>query len=195
MPALARDKETDLMQTVNSILFVLFCGITGMALLAAVNLLLPVKVKTIQAKLESHLPRSFVTGLVALFILVAILILLGYIINLPVFKTRISPNAAAIVLGNFLMPGIFVLLFALDAFVLVVFCVLGLTALANDLGRRMGKNRTAFKSFLLGALLLILAGLAPFVGWFVFAPIAVCTGMGATVQVIFQRKPSPALPE
>jgi hypothetical protein len=180
------------MPTLNTILFVLFFGVTGMALLAAVNLFLPVKVQAIQARLEGRLRRSFVIGLITLFVLGALLILLGYIINLPVFKSHPTPNSSAVGLGNFLVPGIFVLLFALDAFTLIALSVLGLAALAGDLGRRMGKGATAFKSHLTGALLLILAGLAPYLGWLVFAPIAVCTGLGAAVQEIVLRRPAPA---
>ena len=180
------------MPTLDTILFVLFCGLTGVALLAAVNLFLPVKVQAIRARLEGRLRRSFVAGLLTLFILGALLILLGYIINLPVFKSHPTPNSSAIELGRFLLPGIFVLLFALDAFSLVVLNVLGLAALAGDLGHRVGNDGNGFKSHLLGALLLILAGLAPYLGWFVFAPVAVCTGLGAAVQEIVLRRPAPA---
>jgi hypothetical protein len=39
-------------------------------------------------------------------------------------------------------------------------------------------------------LLLVLAGLAPFIGWFVFTPLALWTGLGATIQAFFRRKVS-----
>ncbi len=66
-----------------SFLYMFFSGISSIALLIVLNLLLPGKVERIQKKLEGHYIRSFVIGLIGLGLSFAILLLLYYIFNLP----------------------------------------------------------------------------------------------------------------
>jgi hypothetical protein len=180
------------MTTINSLLFLLFCGITCIALLVVLNLLLPGKVERVREKLEGHYIRSFVIGLIALGFSFAILLLLAYLINLPIFKTKlVSENAQYVSLGQMPMPGIFTLLLILLALGLTSISAIGLAALANSLGRRVGKVGPSINPNLLGGSLLVLSGLAPFLGWFIFAPVALCIGFGSTILTLFQRKPTP----
>jgi hypothetical protein len=184
------------MTTLYSLEILLFAGITSIALLIVLNLLLPGKVECVQEKLEDHYIRSFVIGLIALGSSFAILLLLAYIINLPVFKIKIvSENMQYVNAGQMPMPGIFSLLLILLALGLTSISTIGLAALANSLGQRIGKTNLSINPNLIGATLLVLSGLTPFLGWFVFAPVALCIGFGSTVQVIFQRKATPKVIE
>ena len=177
------------MTTLYSLEISLFSGITSVALLIVLNLLLPGKVENIKEKLEDHYIRSFLIGLITLGFSFAILLLFAYIINLPVFKIKIvSQNMQYINLGQMPMPGIFTLLLILLALGLTSISVIGLAALANSLGKRIVKANPSFNSIFTGATLVVLSGLAPFLGWFIFAPVAVCIGFGSTIQAIFQRK-------
>jgi hypothetical protein len=183
------------METVNSLLYLFFGGVTTIALLFLLNLLLPGRVERVREKLEGHYVRSFVIGLITLGLSCAILLLLAYIINLPIFKTKVSENMAYIDLGHMLMPGIFTLFLILIALILVSISAIGLAALANSLGRRIESTRPFLNPNFAGATLLVLSGLAPFLGWFVFAPVALCIGFGSTVQAFFQRKAAPQASE
>jgi hypothetical protein len=183
------------MTNINSLLFLLFCGITTIALLVVLNLLLPGKIERVREKLEGHYVRSFIIGLIALSLSFAILLLLAYIINLPIFKTMVSENVSYIDVGHMLMPGIFTLFLILIALVLVSIGAIGLAALANSVGQRIGNLRPPINPNFVGASLLVLSGLAPFLGWFFFAPVALCIGFGSTVQTFFQHKANPRASE
>ena len=76
------------MTTLNSLGTLFFAGITSIALLIVLNLLLPVKIERVREKLEGHYVRSFVIGLIVLGLSFAILLLFAYIIDLPLFKTK-----------------------------------------------------------------------------------------------------------
>ena len=182
------------MDTVNSIFFLVFCGITLVALLIVLNLLLPGRVERIKGKLEGHYVRSFVIGLTVLGLSLAILLLFAYVINLPVFKTK-GENWQYVNAGQMPLPGIFTFLLILLALGLACISAIGLAALANSLGLRIGKTNTSINPNFAGATLVVLSGLAPFLGWFIFAPIAVCIGFGSTVQAIFQHKTTPKVVE
>jgi hypothetical protein len=54
------------MYSIDSILLLIFCGITSIALLTILGLLLPGKVESIRETLEGHYVRSFVIGLIVL---------------------------------------------------------------------------------------------------------------------------------
>jgi hypothetical protein len=184
------------MDTVNSILFLAFCGITSIAMLIILNLLLPGKVERITEKLEDHYVRSFVIGFVALGFLLAILLLFAFIINLPIFKTEIAgENMQYINLGQMPLPGILTFLLILLALGLTSISAIGLAALAKSLGQRIGKADQSFNPYLSGATFIVLSALAPFLGWFIFAPVAIFTAFGSTVQAIFKHKTTPKVVE
>lgn len=179
------------MITVNSLGTLAFAGITSIALLIVLNLLLPVKVELIREKLKGHYARSFVIGLIVLGFSLAILLLFAYMINLPVFKTKMTTageNWQYVNAGQMPLPGIFTFLLILLALGLACISAIGLAALANSLGHRVGKANPYVNPNFAGASLLVLSGLAPFLGWFIFTPVAVCIGFGSTIQAIFQRK-------
>jgi len=184
------------MNDLNSILFLIFCGATTIGLLLVLNLLLPVKIERIREKLEGHYARSFVIGLIVLGLSLAILLMFAYIINLPVFKTKMTvagENWQYVNAGQMPMPGIFSFLLILLALGLFCISAIGLAALANSLGQRIGKANPSINPNFAGATLLVLSGLAPFLGWFIFAPVAVCVGFGSSIQFLFQRKMTPKI--
>ncbi len=177
-----------------SFLYMFFSGIGSIALLIVLNLLLPGKVERIQKKLEGHYMRSFVIGLIGLGLSFAILLLLYYIFNLPLnefIAGQRRPITNIIVFEQLLLPGILILLFIVITICTIAISTIGLAALANSLGQRIKKAKKSLNPNLSGATLVILSGLAPFLGWFVFAPVALCLSFGSTAQTFFQRKATP----
>jgi hypothetical protein len=183
------------MDSLNSILFLFFCGITTIALLTVLNLLLPVNVERAREQLEGKSIRSLVIGLVTLGLSVSILLLLGYLINLPVMQTMATEKVSYFYAVHDLFRVILTLLLILLGLSLLSISAIGMAALAKSLGQRVGKTKSSINPNLVGAVLLVMSGLAPYLGWFIFAPIALGIGFGANIQVLFQPKASPKVVE
>jgi len=179
------------MDSINSILFLVFCGITTVALLIVLNLLMPAQVERAREKLESQPIRCLVIGLVALGLSFAILLLLGYLINLPILQTMAIENVSYLYAVHGLVRVGLTLLLILVGLGLLSISAIGLAALANSLGLRVGKASSSVNPSLVGATLVVLSGLAPYLGWFIFAPIALGASFGANIQVLFQPKATP----
>ncbi len=173
------------MEMLGMILLVLFGGITLIALLVTVSLLLPASVESARKKIESNLLRSFLIGLVNLIFYLALLTLLGYIISL--FGQPYG-NTTMIDTSQIIGPGIFIVLGILISLTVILFALRGLSALTSLLGERIGKAKNPFVSDLHGGLLLVLACLTPYIGWYIFTPFVLCLGLGASVLAISQRK-------
>ncbi len=176
------------MDIINLVLFLIFCGISSVALLVVLNLLLPVKVERAREKLESQPVRCLVIGLVALGLSFSILLLLGYLINLPILQTMAMENVSYLYAVHGLVRVLLTLLLFLLGLSLLSISAIGLAALANSLGQRVGKASSSTHPNLIGATLVVLSGLAPYLGWFIFAPIALGIGFGANIQVLFEHK-------
>jgi hypothetical protein len=160
-------------QLFNLILLVAAGIVTVVALLAAINLLLPRPVQKVQQNLERSLGRSTLLGLVNF-------LFFGAIFTLAIWLSEQS--------GNF-VAGIFVFLAGLIGIGIIVMAVFGLVAFANLLGERIGdKSNSPFKANLRGGLLLILAGIAPYIGWFLFTPLVVWAGLGAAITAFVRRR-------
>jgi hypothetical protein len=183
------------MDSLNSILFLFFCGITTIALLTVLNLLLPVNVEKAREQLEGKSIRCLVIGLVTLGLSFSILLLLGYLINLPVMQTMATEKVSYFLAVHDLFRVILTLLLILLGLSLLSISAIGMAALAKSLGQRIVKTNSAINPNLVGAVLLVMSGLAPYLGWFIFAPIALGIGFGANVQVLFQPKASPKVVE
>lgn len=173
------------MEPLNLILLTLVSGITLIALLVTVNLLVPGLIENARKKIESNLLRSFLIGLVNLVFGLALLLLLGFIISL--FR-KTEGNYTTIDLAQIVGPGIFLVLGILVVLILVMFILRGLSALTSLLGTRIGMAKSPFWSNAHGGLLLVLACLTPYVGWFFFTPFVVCVGLGASILAFFQKK-------
>jgi hypothetical protein len=167
-------------QLINLILLVASGIATVAALLAAINLLLPQPVQKVQANLENALGRSTLLGLVNF-------LFFGALVVLFVWLTDRLNNALSV---------IFVILAVLIGLSLIVMAVFGLAAFANLFGKRIGdQENTPFKSNIHGGILLVLAGIAPYVGWLIFTPLVVWAGLGAAIQAFLPRRNASALPE
>lgn len=163
-------------QLINLILLVAAIIVSVVALLAAINLLLPEQVQKVQQNLETSLGRSTLLGLVNFLFFGAIFMLCAWLADR---------------LGN-VLAGIFVFLAGLIGLGIIVLAMFGLAAFSNLLGNRIGGETVSpFKANLRGGLLLVLAGIAPYVGWLLFTPLVVWAGLGASIQAFLPRKNAP----
>lgn len=77
---------------------------------------------------------------------------------------------------------------------LAILIVFGLSAAAALIGERLFPAAGAYRRRLGGSVVLVLASLAPFVGWFGFFPYVVCLGSGGFILGLFRAVPEPAAP-
>jgi hypothetical protein len=166
------------MEILGLIALVAFCGITLLASLEATMLLFPLPVERARKNLENFLGRSLLLGLVNFIFVATIVILFAWL-----------SDKLGNVLGGILAV---IVLVILVGFVLLV--ILGLSALSSLVGGRMGEAKSPVVALRRGGLLLILSGLAPYVGWFVFTPLILWASFGASIQSMLRRKNNP-LPE
>jgi hypothetical protein len=167
------------MQMLGLILLIFFGGMAIIAMFSAIHLLLPVMVENTRVKLEGSIGNAFLLGLVNLVFFGVTAIVLSWLAGL----IRDNWSGPAAFLAVFLGLVVLVILLALAAFILD-----GLVALVTLLGTRIGPARTPFMSDLRGGLLLVLACLSPYVGWFVFTPAVVCISLGSAILALFQKK-------
>lgn len=161
------------MEILAIILLVPLGGITIIALLGAVNLLLPSPVAKTHNNLEEAPGRSLLLGLVN-FIFFGLLAVVFF---------WLSEQSGSFGRGIFILISIIILVGV------AIFALLGLSAFAKLLGERIGNAKTPFASDLRGGALLLLAALAPYVGWFLFLPLVLLTGFGAAISALVRRKP------
>ncbi len=160
------------MEILGLILFVAFCGITLLASLEATLLLFPQLVERARQNLENSLGRSLLLGLVN-FIFAATIVLLF---------TWLGEQ-----LGN-VLGGIFGVLALMILIGIILLAILGLSAFSNLVGQRMGEVKSPIAAHRRGGLLMILTGMAPYVGWFVFTPLILWASLGASIQTVLRRK-------
>ena len=159
------------MEILGLILLVTFCGITLLASLEATLRLFPEHVERARRHLENSLSRSLLLGLVNFIFLAVIVVLFVWLGEQ---------------LGD-ILGGVFGVLILVILVVLTLLLILGLCALSNLVGGRMAEAKSPLVAHRYGGLLLILSGLAPFVGWFVFTPLILWTSLGASIQTIVRR--------
>jgi hypothetical protein len=165
------------MEILGIILIVPLGGITIVALFAALNLLLPEAVEKTRANLEKTLERSLLLGVVN-FTFFAILAL--------VFIWLAEQIGGG-------LGGIFIFLGGIIIVGVAIFALFGLSAFATLLGERIGGGKTPFASDLRGGTLLLLAILAPYIGWFIFLPLILWTAFGAAISAFrWRKKAAPA---
>lgn len=154
------------------LLLIVFGGTGLISMLIVLNLLLPESVESTQALLEASLGRSLLLGVVN-FVFVGLLDLL--IAWLGAMAGKVA-------------GGILVALAVVITLALGLLAILGLSAMTRLVGERTGSARSPVAAQLRGGILLFLAGLTPFLGWFVFTPVVVWTGLGAAIQTVFKRR-------
>jgi len=160
------------MEILGILLLVPLGGATIIALFGALSLLIPMPIEKIRSNLENVLGRSLLLGVVN-FIFFALLAMgLGWL----------AQNSGDV------LGGILIFLAVVIVFGFVIFATLGLASFANLLGDLIGGGKTPFVANLRGGALLLLAGLAPYVGWFIFAPLALWAGFGAAISAFFRKE-------
>lgn len=150
------------------LLLAVFCA-TLSALFTALALLLPGAVGRSRLVMEQTPGRALLLGLVNVLFIFALIAGGGQLANVV-----IQPIAALLnILG-------LLLLLALAAFTAI-----GVSGLVELVTQRMGGQGAA--GLLRSGLLLTLAALAPIAGWFVLAPLALLSGLGAAISAIIWR--------
>lgn len=139
-------------------------GATLVALLTVWLYLIPGFAHRVQLQMESRPGRSFGVG----------------VVNLTFFGILAALLAQAEVLQ---------LITILILLALLALTVTGLSGFLLLLrGRLYPHTVETLGETLKTAVLLVAAGLAPVVGWFVLTPITLLTGLGATITVLLRRK-------
>ena len=156
----------------NLLLVILFGGVSLLAFFATLLLLLPQPILQTQRQLEDSGGRALLLGFVNF-------VFFGLLATLGIWLAQQTTGVVA---------AIFVLLSGVIALAIAAFTLIGLVALANVLGIRTGNEASPFITIVCGGGLLLLAGLAPYVGWFLFTPLAAWAGLGAAIQALLPHR-------
>jgi hypothetical protein len=167
------------MEMLGLVFLTLFVGVTLIAMLTAIGLLLPLSVERARQKLELNTWKSFLVGLVNLIFWLVVVIL---------FFVWTQANGGPQILAFVIALVLLILLFA----AVIVPGIPALSALAQVLGARMGETKSPLRRDLRGGLLLVLACLTPYLGWFLFFPAILCTAIGAGLLALFLRNSNPS---
>jgi hypothetical protein len=132
------------------------------ALFAVMGVLFPRTLERTRAAVEELPARSFLSGLVNVLFVLAIVFGLG-------------------ALRNRLGPSYLDLLALLVLAILVVGVTFGLAAVVQAVGGRLLPGRSELAQRTWGAVALVLACLTPYVGWFGLLPYLALTGLGACI--------------
>jgi len=163
------------MLTAVTILYLLLGGVTLIALMGTIDLFLPKPVTRARQKLEVAPIKSFLVGLINMVFWFVLLVLwfvwTQYKGGPDVFVYVIGTALAILLLIGIIIPGI-----------------PGVVAMAGLTGSRWNASASPLGQDLRGGLLLVMACLTPYVGWFIFTPALLCTATGAGLQTFFQHK-------
>ena len=161
------------MDMLNMLVFLVGGGITLTAFIVFVGRLFPAPVTHSAGVIKTSLWKPFLIGLVN-----------------AVFFT-----AVAAFMFNFArdqLSGLFAGLVSLVALAILaalgVLGTLGLSGFSFWLEERLLGGEHSLTISLKSTLLLVLACMAPFVGWFLLTPFVIATGLGAAIQFVFRRK-------
>lgn len=147
--------------------------LSAWALVLGMALLFPSRASRAETVSENAPWKTFLVGL--------LVTLVGVTLSSGFLK---SPEPGGKLIG-------FILLMAI-----LSVAMLGLTGPAALIGQRMRPMEpdiSKFRALARGAGLLVVAGLLPWVGWFVFAPLLLMFCTGAGLMALFQRKqPQPS---
>lgn len=157
---------------VNATILALAAGATIVALLTTLSLLAPGLSQRTAHVLERMSGRSFLLGSVNFlffFAIAAVLAQIGDSLGGPVGDLS---TILALLISLFILS----------------LATLGLVGMVLLLGQRIGVGApdTVGRTIRAG-ILLVAAGLAPVVGWFVLTPLALLTALGATIIALAQR--------
>jgi hypothetical protein len=152
------------------ILIVLFSGATLAALLVLLPALLPRHVQRTKLIVQKSPGRAFLIGLVnALFF--------GVLIAIFLQGAELGGLIAAIILLALLMV-----------------TAVGLAGLSQIVQGRLYPDGGSVKVGMKTAVLLIAAGLLPFLGWFVLTPALLLISLGAAITAFVRKKTADSVP-
>jgi len=157
---------------VGLLLVILFGGAGLISTFAIISLLMPAQLERAHFVLETGMGRSLLLGLVNFL-----------------FAGVVSVVLALPARAGGIVAGIFIFLIALIALAVAAMTLFGLAAVTSLLGGRLGETGSLVTTYIRGGVLLLLACLTPYLGWFVFTPLVFWTALGATIQTIFRRQP------
>ena len=158
------------------LIIILLGGSSILAFFAALVLLVPEPVMKTRKVLEERGGRSLLLGLVNF-------VFFGLLVVLCAWLAEQTSGVLA---------AVFMLIGGAVALAVSVLIILGLVALAELLGKRIGQENTPFFTVLRGGGVLLLAGLAPYIGWLLFTPLAVWAGLGAAISALLRKRGQPA---
>ena len=143
-------------------------------LLTLVTVLFPRIAGAAQRSAAAMPGRSLLLGVVNLLFLTALVVVL----------TAAGERASS-------RSGVLEVLALAPALVLAAGMTVGLAAMSALIGDRMVPQRGPISQVVIGAAALVLAGLTPFLGWFLFFPVTALVGLGGVVIGLFSRAPEP----
>ncbi len=153
------------------LLLVIFGGAGLISIFVILNLSLSASIEQARSALETSLGRSLLLGFVnSLFA--------GLLAALLTIPTRVGGVVA----------GIFGLLIVLILLFVAALTLMGLAAAVSMLTGRIGGTGSPVSIYIRSSVLLVLAGLTPYLGWFVFTPLVLWSAFGASLQAVFRRK-------
>jgi hypothetical protein len=157
------------------IFIVLFGGAGLISIFVVTSVLLPAFLERARTALEVSPGRSLLLGLINFLCIGVLDALLIWV--------------AQLIKSIMIVSGILIVIGGLVTSILTLLAFLGLASLANLLGHHIGEPKNEFMAILRGGVLLILAGITPFIGWFAFTPLVILTALGAAIQAVFRRQP------
>lgn len=151
------------------LLLILISATTLIALFLITRLLFPQRTEQIRIAAQTQRKRAFWLGLVNTFFAAALT--LGLL--------ALGDNASPFFIPAFAVTGMY-----------LVGLALGLTALAQVVGSRLLPAKNKPRQIAWGSALIILASLAPVIGWFLLFPYLSFRGFGAVILSFFTPKQS-----
>ena len=156
-------------------LLLVLVGAPGLVcLLALGTVLFPRTVLAAQRAAAAMPGRSLLLGVVNLLFITALVVVL----------TAAGERAVA---GG----GLLEVLALAPALILAAGLTVGLAAMSALIGDRLAPQRGPISQVVVGAAALALAGLTPFLGWFLFFPYIALVGLGGVVIGLLSRAPEP----
>jgi hypothetical protein len=161
------------MNMLNLLAFLVGGGITLTAFITLIGRLFTTPVMSCAGRIKVSLWKPFLIGLAnaVFFILVASLLF-----NFA--RNQLSGLPAGFV--AFVALAILATLGILES--------IGLSGFSFWLEERISGDDHTLATSLKSTLLLVLACMAPFVGWFLLTPFVIATSLGAGIQIVFRRK-------
>ena len=156
-------------------LLLVLIGAPGLVCLLSLGTVLFPRIAGAAQRAAAAMPgRSLLLGVVNLLFLAALLVVL----------TAAGERVGA---GG----GLFEALALAPALTLAAGLTLGLAAMSALIGNRLVPQRGPLSQVVIGAAAIVLAGLTPFLGWFLFFPYLALVGLGGVVIGLFGRAPEP----